>query len=702
MNLSILLIFSSAIFLFRYFVNYEMGEKSSFIDSVRIGFIKSFIVVSLLCYLSAEFLSIFNGFNLFVLTIFWGLINIICLIKFHVPSISFKRELKNFYISLEQSTKLYLGVIIIFIFIPLLFQTLYVPPNNWDSMTYHMSRVEHWRQNENVYPYPTGNIRQVILSPLAEYIIANFQILSQADYFANLVQFLAWIGVFFGLTLLVKRLGYLRHHQFVIGILFLSIPMALFQSTTTQNDLVASFFLISFLYLGFELIQLNFKLGTSIFFVLAIALGGFTKYTTFIFALPFGVYFLFKLIYNIKASQFLKLLIVAIVVFGIIFIPFLTRNYNTYGIISGDMEMSLQMQNGSFNLLLMLSNCTKIIFDHFALPIGPYINFLAKIEIQIHNLLGLDLNNSTVNYLNIPYSLSYTLSENTTGSFVHIFLIVIFSVIFTFYFSNRSEKRHLTIFWGLTWAGFFLFALIFRWQPWHVRLMLPLMISMVVPTAITCAKIVTKNSIKFHFFVITLIGLSIIPVYFNIAKPIIDPLGLYRKYKKIPKGTITADIEQKIPLKHRKKILYNYKPGELGFVIKSELSYEQKEKLFNLQDSLLLFENERKNIFNTTRMELYYIANKFLFEKHLKIIDAIKNNSPNICLDIGADSYEYPLWIMLRNKYDNNFKITSLKQKTLIIQKNFSSYGKFDYLVLEDKTYIQLISPNSNKYILSL
>ena len=35
------------------------------------------------------------------------------------------------------------------------------PPNTFDSMTYHMSRVAHWVQNASVEPYPTGIQRQM-------------------------------------------------------------------------------------------------------------------------------------------------------------------------------------------------------------------------------------------------------------------------------------------------------------------------------------------------------------------------------------------------------------------------------------------------------------------------------------------------------------------------------------------------------------
>src|SRR5438876_2162587 len=35
------------------------------------------------------------------------------------------------------------------------------PPNNWDSMTYHMSRVLHWIQNGSVANYPSHILRQL-------------------------------------------------------------------------------------------------------------------------------------------------------------------------------------------------------------------------------------------------------------------------------------------------------------------------------------------------------------------------------------------------------------------------------------------------------------------------------------------------------------------------------------------------------------
>ena len=111
-------------------------------------------------------------------------------------------------------------IIFIIILLPLLILALLIPPNNWDSMSYHMTRVEEWRQNLNVYPFPTSNIRQVNYPPLAEYIILNLQVLSQSDYFANLVQYFSLLGSLSLISLSVKSLGLDFRGQFLSVLLF--------------------------------------------------------------------------------------------------------------------------------------------------------------------------------------------------------------------------------------------------------------------------------------------------------------------------------------------------------------------------------------------------------------------------------------------------------------------------------------------------
>ncbi|MCK4894257.1 MAG: hypothetical protein KAT07_09835, partial [Calditrichia bacterium] len=80
--------------------------------------------------------------------------------------------------------------LIIFCIILILIFTLIIaiksPPNNFDSMTYHMARVANWIQNKSIKFYPTSIPRQNYSMPLAEYMILHLQLISQSDQFANL------------------------------------------------------------------------------------------------------------------------------------------------------------------------------------------------------------------------------------------------------------------------------------------------------------------------------------------------------------------------------------------------------------------------------------------------------------------------------------------------------------------------------------
>lgn len=77
------------------------------------------------------------------------------------------------------------GILIIILTTGLI--ALVAPPNSFDSMNYHMSRIMHWIQDQNVAPFPTNIIKQVNLTPGTEYDILQFQLLSGDDGLANLI-----------------------------------------------------------------------------------------------------------------------------------------------------------------------------------------------------------------------------------------------------------------------------------------------------------------------------------------------------------------------------------------------------------------------------------------------------------------------------------------------------------------------------------
>ena len=75
----------------------------------------------------------------------------------------------------------------------LLFLAVWTVPYNWDSMTYHLSRIANWTQNRSVAHYATHNIREIVSPALAEFINLHVYILTgQKDNLFNLLRICAY------------------------------------------------------------------------------------------------------------------------------------------------------------------------------------------------------------------------------------------------------------------------------------------------------------------------------------------------------------------------------------------------------------------------------------------------------------------------------------------------------------------------------
>lgn len=123
---------------------------------------------------------------------------------------------------------------------------LVAAPNNWDSMVYHLPRIRHWMLNETVAHFPTHNLHELYFPPLAEWIGLHLQILTGGDRLANLVQWLAFAGVVTGVFAIAGELGAGRRGRLVSATFAATLPMAVLQASSTQNDLVVSLWTVAF------------------------------------------------------------------------------------------------------------------------------------------------------------------------------------------------------------------------------------------------------------------------------------------------------------------------------------------------------------------------------------------------------------------------------------------------------------------------
>ncbi|HTF57250.1 MAG TPA: glycosyltransferase family 39 protein, partial [Planctomycetota bacterium] len=266
---------------------------------------------------------------------------------------------------------------------------LFAPPNNWDSMTYHMARVEHWIQNRTVDPYPTNILRQIYPSPWAEWAIAHFQLLAGSDRFANLIQWLALAGLVAAAPLLADQLGAGSRGRWFAAVLCVTMPMAILQGSSTQNDLVASFWLVASAHFA-----LRFADGPSWreggWAGAALGLAALTKGTGILFGIPIVVLMTGAALHRVGWRALGPLAVALALAVGLN-AGHLVRNVATFGNAAGPPGEMTRHGNESHTPGATLSNVIRNAALHLATPRVSWNHKVVAGVGALHRVLGLDV-----------------------------------------------------------------------------------------------------------------------------------------------------------------------------------------------------------------------------------------------------------------------------------------------------------------------
>ena len=251
----------------------------------------SILIFSTFLLFITEFLSAFKALNFNFVLISWGTItaiNLIYLYTKRAAAVTFAAALKQrLYTAnnkLSRFDKLMLwsvAVILLLVFA----QGILYPPNNWDSMTYHLSRIVSWISQGSVAHFPTNIFYQIYQPPFAEYAIMHVNLLSQGDYFAASVQFCFFAGALVALAAIVKAIGLPGKYQVLAIVFCATIPEAVLQASSTQNDMVAGFFILAVYYFALKAIK-GGEFKNFLFLGMATGLAFLTKAICYIYLAP--------------------------------------------------------------------------------------------------------------------------------------------------------------------------------------------------------------------------------------------------------------------------------------------------------------------------------------------------------------------------------------------------------------------------------
>ncbi len=408
-----------------------------------------------------------------------------------------------------------LGVILLALFVV----AVKSPPNNTDSLNYHMSRVMHWAQDRSLRHYPTAYEAQLINPIYAELSILNLRSLWGNDRVAGLVQWFSMIGALVGVSAVAKILGANRRGQWAAIAFAASVPMGILQATSTQNDYALAFLLISAVYFVALAGKRKLFVEESVSLGAAIGLGILTKGTAYPYFLPVLVWFVFIWPRKFKfRSKILQGLLITFIVLSLN-AGYWTRNIITYGGPLGPSEWVSRHTKISYSPGFFISSLTRNVLMNFVTPSESL------------NALGTNWYRNTFSRVD-PNAGTFELiwgwnHEEWAGSPLQALLVPV-TLGLLLIFRKRVSERALKWYVCVVLGAFLALVFVVKFDPWGMRYHLPFWIAFAPLFGVALTLIKEDKLVN----VITLgLLLTALPyVLFNRTRPLIAMRAVREPY----------------------------------------------------------------------------------------------------------------------------------------------------------------------------
>lgn len=346
-------------------------------------------------------------------------------------------------------------------------------PNTFDAMTYHMTRIMHWLQNQDVSYVVTNDQRLNFQLPLAEFWILHFLLLLKQDFLSNLVQWNAFVISIVTVSLIAAELGMNRKMQWMSAVIMATTPNILFQAQSTQNDLVVCSYVLIFVLMMQKLVR-SITMRRIVTAGAAMGLALLAKGTGFIFIAILGtLYGVWILLRNRKKWLLAGVKCLAIVGIGLLFlVPVFSRNLQQYGV-----PMPANPHKGSSYMVEDWTGLEplRVFVRSMSLHLGlPCDAWNAGVMRCFGKVFGEALFKTENTNLNTPIRVRFETHEDTLGNFLHLLLFHLFLLCLALsilqkrsvwgrrligarFVSENSVDRNLVSFTILSWGAMVMF-----------------------------------------------------------------------------------------------------------------------------------------------------------------------------------------------------------------------------------------------------
>jgi len=434
----------------------------------RLAALRATVLLGAYCVLSTELLSIIRGVNRSPLIIVWLVPLVAC--GFLV------RRLRNHSLAPRVSNPDYMPrswpmrIMLLALSVVLAATALVAwlsPPNTWDSLNTHMSRVAHWAQEGGVVPYATGIEKQNYYPPFPGMAILQVYVLAQGDRWANFIQWSAMLVSLIGVSYIAKQLGASPLGQASAAVFAASLPMGIAQATSTMTDYLVALWLVIVAVECLRMRKDQGWIGSVIFQSTAAALAIGTKPIAFAYLLPFALYSAYLFLRKLGPSRAMLAALCCLSIVMLINAGYIGRNLWLYGHPFGPRSGVEIHANEILDWRVLISNTLRNASLHAWSPSSKF-NAVVYVGLRtLHQWMNLDLADSRTSMHGMFSVQRPSTDEKKAGNFYHAVLSL--TAMGLLVFAKRKGLAQPRILAGLVILSFPILGLAFKFSIFGAR-----------------------------------------------------------------------------------------------------------------------------------------------------------------------------------------------------------------------------------------
>lgn len=637
---------------------------------LRAAFLAAQAVNGALIVAATEGLSAFHALSWGPLTVFWSLICLLNLVCLHL--LRQRPKAVRFFVPFTFLDKIILVAVGIITAVTGVV-ALISPPNNYDSMIYHMARVAHWAHNGTVANYPTHTLLQLVIPPFSAYAILQTYILSGSDRLANLVQWNSLVASLVGVSLAAEILGGARRAQLIAVLFAATLPMSILQASSTQNDLVATMWSACTTVFALLMITTGGR-RWGLLCALSLGLAAFTKGTALIISVPFLIWAFLKVRWG--AGHKIAWLLLLIFTTAALNAGFLQRLKELHPDPFQAMQLGGSAVVEHIDWRGLISNAVRGMATALSAPSLDWDRFLLRSVELVHQWIGISASSPGYSVPGSPFSLWYHVPvlEDFVSSWLHsvIYLQIMLYLLILGFIGNSPICRRPAyaspsrdsvswkdspVFWqfvGTFLAAFVLFCSLVKWQPWITRFQLPFFVLFSAVAGVVLEGLFVRSWLPLLTGA-CLFTASLSPLFLNPQRPLFPYGALSRTYmaSTVPRGGEIFDWLKRNGCFQQETSGGAYL-GNFDDADWESLRQAYPDEYNQARSVLRRAASCSRGIFSVPREELLFGRFGKLcrdeYTRNFKFMREQLKSAPE-CRDIGFIAgplkYEYPFWALL-------------------------------------------------------